>query len=367
MTKSAPAPTPPVTEKKPYEQSRFGQSWTDEYAWLKDENWQAVLVDPSKLDADIRTHLVAENAYTEAVLSPLAALETTLFEEMKGRLEPAQSSTKLPDGPWAYFHRFEVGHEHGLYQREPRDGGPAQTLVDAEALSAGHQGFFDVGDVSHSPDHSHVAYGLDKKGSENYLVHLGPADGSAPATETDIDKAAGSLVWAADSQTLFWVERDANQRPSTVHAQNLFDGSAARLIYQEADPGFFVSIGTSDDDGHIVISAHDHTTSEVHTVATRDPNAAPVCVTPRRRGVEYSVVPHGGVSYILSNDKGAVDFAIFRSDTPFGQESDPAAWQDYIAHQPGRLILGLESYAGHLVRLERENALPRIVIRDMKT
>jgi oligopeptidase B len=356
---------PPSADKKPLIQNRFGHSWTDDYAWLKDENWQSVLIEPSKLDPDIRAHLDAENAYTEAVLSPLADLEATLFEEMKGRLEPAQSSVKLPDGGWRYFHRFEDGHEHGLYQREPREGGAAQTMVDAERLSTGHKGFFDVGDVSHSPDHVHVVYGLDQKGSENYLVHLGPADGSQPAQKTDIDKAAGSLVWAADSQTLFWVERDANQRPSLVHAKNLFDGSATRLVYQEDDPGFFVSIGVSDDNQHIVISVHDHTTSELHTVPTHDPSAAPISVTPRRRGIEYSVVPHGGASYILSNDQDAVDFAIFRSDTPLGKVINPADWQDYIAHKPGRLILGLESYAGHLVRLERENALPRIVIRDM--
>ena len=357
--------TPPRAEKRPVHHSRFGHDWTDDYAWLKDENWQRVLREPDTLSADIRAHLEAENAYTKRVLSPLKGLEEILFEEMKARLEPARTSTKLPDGPWRYYHEFEAGQEHGLYRREPREGGAAQTLVDAERLSEPHEGFFDVGDVSHSPDHRHVAYGLDTKGAENHDVYVAPADGSGEARFTGIGTAAGSLVWSGDSRTLFWVERDANQRPSTVRRKRVFEDGEAATSYEETDPGFFVSVGTSDDDRHVLIRAHDHTTSEVHAVPMDAPDADPVCYAPRRHGVEYSVAPHGGSAYILTNDRDAVDFAVFRSDTPLGEASDPASWESYIAHEPGRLILGLESYAGHLVRLERENALPRIVIRDM--
>ncbi|MEM7730017.1 MAG: S9 family peptidase [Pseudomonadota bacterium] len=365
-------PVPPRAEKRPVSHSRFGHDWTDDYAWLKDDHWQAVLREPDRLSADIRAHLETENAYTKAVLGPLSELEADLFEEMKGRLEPARSSTKLPDGPWRYYHRFEPGQEHGTYMREPRDGGAAQTMLDAEALAAdlGDGGFFDIGDVSHSPDHARLAYGLDLKGSENNEVFVKPipADGSGgDAVFTGIDTAAGALVWAADSDTLFWVERDENQRPSTVRSRSIGADGAGEVAYDEADPGFFVGVGTSDDDRHITVSAHDHTTSEIWAVPMDAPNAAPVCFAPRRKGVEYAVAPHGGAAYILSNDQGAVDFAIFRSDTPLGQESDPDAWASYIAHRPGCLILGLESYSGHVVRLERENALPRLVIRDMES
>jgi oligopeptidase B len=333
---------------------------------MKDEQWQAVLRDPSLLSEDIRSHLEAENAYTQAVLSPLKSLEETLFTEMKARLEPAQSSTKLPDGPWRYYHRFEPDQEHGTYMREPRDGGAAQVVLDAEALSQTSSGYFDIGDVSHSPDHARIAYGYDQQGSENYDVHIAPAAGG-DAIFTGIDTSAGSLVWGEDCRTLFWVERDENHRPSTVKFRDIDGAADATTAFTERDPGFFVGIGVSDDDQFITISAHDHTTSEVWAVPSEAPATAAVCFAPRRSNVEYDVAPHGGSSYILSNDQGAVDFAVFKSDTPLGQASDPAKWTPYIAAVPGRLILGIETYAGHLVRLERENALPRIVIRDMTT
>jgi len=356
----------PKPQKRPVHHRRFGHEWTDDYAWLKDENWQAVLRDPATLSADIKAYLEAENNYTKAQLGPLSDLEEALFREMKDRLEPARSSTKLPDGPWRYYHRFEAGQEHGAYMREPREGGDARTILDAELLSAASDGFFDIGDVSHSRDHARVAYGVDLQGSENYDVHIVPADGGE-AVFTGIDTSAGSLVWAADCKTLFWVERDENQRPSRVRFRDVDQAGKAATAFVETDPGFFVGIGVSDDDHHITISAHDHTTSEVWAVPVDAPETPPICFAPRRSGIEYEVAPHQGASYILSNDQKAVDFAIFRSETLLGQLSDPAEWTAYIDHEPGRLILGMETYAGHMVRLERENALPRIVIRDMTT
>ena len=42
-----------------------------------------------------------------------------------------------------------------------------------------------------------------------------------------------------------------------------------------------------------------------------------------------------------------------------------ANWREVVAHRRGRLILGLSAFPGHLVRLEREDGLPRLVLRDL--
>ncbi|MBU6358383.1 MAG: hypothetical protein KJS79_16900, partial [Rhodospirillales bacterium] len=63
-TPNAPQPTPPAAARKPVRIEQLGRVRTDDYAWLRDANWQAVLRDPAALDPEIRAHLVAENAYT---------------------------------------------------------------------------------------------------------------------------------------------------------------------------------------------------------------------------------------------------------------------------------------------------------------
>ena len=105
-TKSAPEMAPPVAKKEPKEITQQGVTRTDNYAWMKDDNWQEVLRDPSVLRADIREHLEAEVAYYEAMTEHLEPLRQTLFEEMKGRIKEDDSSVPTPDGEWEYFSPF---------------------------------------------------------------------------------------------------------------------------------------------------------------------------------------------------------------------------------------------------------------------
>ena len=65
-----PAPKPPVPRKEPRKIEQLGRVRVDDYAWMKDDNWQAVLRDPSLHKAQIREHLVAENTPTPPPCSP---------------------------------------------------------------------------------------------------------------------------------------------------------------------------------------------------------------------------------------------------------------------------------------------------------
>ena len=75
MPKLDTSPVPPIAEKKPKEITQLGSKRRDDYGWMKDENWQEMMSETSKLDPKIRKHLEAENAYTEAVTSKLSALK----------------------------------------------------------------------------------------------------------------------------------------------------------------------------------------------------------------------------------------------------------------------------------------------------
>jgi oligopeptidase B len=371
--KIRPAQPAPLAKKQPHTETRFGVQWSDDYAWMRDENWQAVMRDPSVLNADIRAHLETENAYTAEALAPLSELKDQIFAEMKGRLEPTARGVPMPDGPYAYFHFYREGDQHGVYARhdmtalEKNETPKDEVILDCDAEAKGKK-FFSLGDVSHSPNHKWLAYSYDDKGSENYQVFLRNLD-SGEVAPTEIDRSAGALVWAADNRTLFWVERDENQRPYAVRFRDVFDASAkTQTAYTEKDPGFFVSVGSSDDEKHIEISAHNHTTGEIHRIPSAAPSTPAVCFSPRQAGIEYSLSDQGGTTYILTNapdnqGRGAVDFQIM---TGVSGES-PDQWRPYIPHQSGRLILGMESFENWLVRLEREDALPRLVIRNMKT
>ena len=134
------------------------------------------------------------------------------------------------------------------------------------------------------------------------------------------------------------------------------------LIYEEADPGFFVSLEKCQSGQFIIISAHDHTTSEIHLINANDPHFPPEIVEPRKKGIEYSVAPIGEKLLILTNADDAEDFKIVETTL---SNPDQENWKDVIPHEPGRLIRTILEFSNHLVRLERIDGLPRIIIRDI--
>ena len=350
---------PPAVERRPVRDTRHGIERVDDYAWLRAENWQEVMRDPAVLDADIRAALEAENAYTAAILADTEKLQELLFEEMKGRIKEDDSSVPAPDGPFAYYTRYVTGGQHPLFCRRPRDGDGDQILIDGNKLAEPHS-YFRIGGVAHSPDHGLVAYASDTNGSEYYTVRVLEIE-TGNEIGAPIPDTSGGAVWAGDGKNLLYSKLDENHRPRQIFRHTLGTPLGDDiLVYEEADPGFFVGVGLTQSRAFIVIDAHDHQTSEVRILDAGTPEAEPRIVAPREVGHEYAVEHHGDNLIILTNRDGAEDFKIV--ETPLATPG-PDNWREIEPHRPGRLILDVTAYKDHLVRLEREDGLPRIVIR----
>ncbi len=123
-------PTPPKADRRSHNYTHHGITLTDDYAWLKDANWQQVLREPSLLVPEIRAYLEAENAYSNAVLVQTEPLQKQLVAEMRGRIKEDDSTVPSPDGPFAYFTKYREGGQHRMIGRQPRHGGDARFLID---------------------------------------------------------------------------------------------------------------------------------------------------------------------------------------------------------------------------------------------
>jgi oligopeptidase B len=357
---SAPAPVAP---RRPHSFTTHGITLVDDYAWLKDADWQEVLRDPEVLSADIRQYLEAENDYTESLLGHTAGLQKTLVAEMRGRIKEDDSSVPSPDGPYAYLHKFREGGQHELFGRSARNGGEIEIVLDGDELAANHE-YFNFGGARHSPDHKLEAWSADIKGSEYFSIRVRNwADGS---DLTDlVEETDGSVVWSADSKAFFYVKLDDNHRPLQIWRHRLGSAQADDvLIYQEQDSGWFTHIHESASGRFGVIAGGDHDTSEQRLIDLADADASPRLVAKREVGVQYSIADRGDELFILTNADGAIDFKIVTAPL---KSPERANWRDLIQHRPGVYIMDIDLFAGHLVRLERANALPAIIIRDLKT
>ncbi len=247
--------------------------------------------------------------------------------------------------------------------RRPRGGGDENILIDGNAEAEGKAYWGFAGSV-HAADHRLLAYAVDEKGSEFYTIRIRDMETGENLPDVISDAGAG-MVWSADSRTLFYVRYDENHRPRSVYRHRLGTlQSDDVLVFEEADTGFYVHISATQSERLVLIVTSDHETSEIHVIDAEKPESAPRLIAARSTGHEYDVEENDATLYITTNSGGSEDFRIC---TVSLDDPAPAHWMELIPHRPGTLILDVVLYRNHMARLERENGLPRIVIRELRT
>jgi len=352
---------PPIAQKHSHITRNHDIERNDPYHWLRDKNWQQVMTDPSLLTKEIREYLEAENKYFQTAFNQKTKdLQETIYKEIRGRIKEDESSVPTADGPFAYFSRMEEGKQYPLIVRTLRSGGDEKILLDCN-MEAG-EGYFGFGGTSHDPSHKFLAWSADRAGSEYYTINIRDLK-TGKETNDIIEKSSGGIVWANDSKSIYYTELNSSHRPYRIMQHLIGEKqSSDKIIYEEPDSGFFVSVGKTLSSKYIVIDVHDHQTSEVRLIDTT--SGAMTLVAKRQNGHEYSVDERGGELFIRTNCDKAQDFKIVRVSA-----DDPAQenWQDLIPHRCGTLVLSSFVTKNHLTRLERHKGLPRIIILDLRT
>ncbi len=338
---------PPVAERRPHTIEIHGQTISDDWAWLADASYP--IVD----DPDVLTYLAAENAYRDRIMEPHEKLVETIFDELVGRVEQDDSSVPVKDGPWLYGWRYEPQAQYRLWVRRPVVGGEEVVVLDETSRAAGKQ-FWSLGGIEVSPDHGMVAFSEDLDGAERFTMRVRRIS----TGEVLLDEVAGTIddpVWAADAGGFFYARLDENWRPYQARYHRL--GTPAgedAVVYEEPDPGFFVSIGKTQDRRWITIVTADSITSEVHLVPADAPLTPPLLVAARRSGHEYYLDHAGDEFFVLTNDV----HPNFRVAT--APDAEPGAWTEVLPPSDRTYYRGLTAFSGFVAIEERTDGLDQI-------
>ncbi|WP_019224042.1 S9 family peptidase [Bartonella rattaustraliani] len=354
---------PPKALKVVHQETYHGISRDDPYHWLRASNWQEVFKNPDYLDENIRNHLEKENAYQSAQMADTKLLQDILFTEMKSRIQENDSSVPIKHGPFAYGFSYVMGGQQPHYFRTLRDGREKSVYLNGDSLAEGKE-YFNFGSVEESPDHTHVVWTYDDKGSEFYKIKIRNLETLSDCMDTITD-TSGQIVWDAKSEGFFYTKMDENHRPSELYYHRLnTDQSQDKLIFREDDPGFFLYVSGSKLNNVIYINIHDHETSEIWLIPADAPFTLPQCVRKREKGIEYSLTEGDDVFYILTNLDSAKDFKIMVAPYRSPQSEN---WSEFVPHQSGHLILSHDAYQDFLIWLECVEGLPRIKVMERAT
>ncbi|MGW5359702.1 S9 family peptidase [Actinopolymorpha pittospori] len=332
-------PTAPRPEQRPFVHRHHGDERIDEYAWLRDRE-----------DPAVRTHLEAENAFTEESLAHLAGLRTELFEEYRSRIKETDEDVPARDGAWEYFTRTQEGKQYPLFVRHPVGGGEEQTLLDCNQAAEGTD-YFALGAFSVSPSGRLLAYSVDTDGSEEFQLRV--KDLQTGEHLPDVISPTGyGAVWSADEQFVFYTTLDPAHRPWKLWRHRLgTDPAADVLLFTEEDESFYLGVGRTRSREWLVLGLHATESSEVHVLRADDPEGDWRLVAARRPGVEYGIEHHGERFLFVTNDQGP-DFRLAQAPV---DDPGPERWVDVIEYQQGVRIVSVDAFARHLIVSLRED------------
>ena len=380
--------SPPIARQIDHSETRHGHTRHDPYAWLRADNWESAMQDPHQLPVEIRSYLDAENACAAAAMQATESLQARLFDELRARIKDDDASVPVRDGPWAYYRRYRKGGQYPIFCRIPRDkvtvaiaDSASESALDGEEVlidgdnEADGLDYFRILAVEHSSDHQRIAWSVDETGAEICHVMVRDLD-ACTTTVTRIERARGDLCFSADGRYLFYTQIDTQHRPRWIRRYCL-DSGADDIVFEESDAGFFLGIESTLSGRYLLINCHDHVTSEIWTIPTDQPHAAPRCLLRRREGLEYGVEDYCGDTeatalgapaaeeywVVRDNADGASDFRLRLIPASAGESLQTDGALTLVAHRPGRLIEDVCALRGHLVRLELEDGLQRIVVR----
>ena len=386
--------SPPVARKVHTEAVLHGVTLTDDYTWLRD-----------KQDPEVTAYLEAENAYAEAVISPLAGLRDKLYEEMLSHVKQTDISVPFRDGNWWYYTRTEEGRQYAIHCRKPAipvantpgapgpgsprtgprpwggdpsqlgtwegsiPGGdlPEEILLDGNQLAEGHP-FFAIGATDITDDGRWLAYTTDTTGFRQYTLHIkdlatGETFPGQPSP-SPLDRV-GSVQWAADNATLFYTVEDEEQKRQFQlwrHTRGLrqatSDHSADVLVFQDDDERFNLGVGRTGDGKYLVLESASHITTEARVLDAGNPNGDFTVLIARRDEHEYSIDHRNGHWYIRTNDMGR-NFRLVAAPVAAPQFAN---WIELIPHRLDVMLEEVDLFQDFYVAGEREDGLPRLRI-----
>jgi oligopeptidase B len=331
----------------------------DNYSWIKQKDWKEVILNPNKLNAQVKKYLDEENLFKENQLKDIKDIEKKLFEELKSKIKNEDNSVPKKDGDYFYGYKYNKNSEYPIYYRKNITKNSEEIILDCEKKSKTHT-YFNVASISHSHNHKSVAYNIDTNGSEHFSIFVEDID-KKEILSPEIKNTTGDIIWSLDNNYIFYVRLDQNHRPTKVFKHKIgSDTNKDLLIYEEKDPSFFCSINLSKTKKYLFIRTADHETSEYLFINLQLNEITPVLFKKRIKKIEYDLEHHENFFLISTNIDEAKNFKIMIS-----HEQSYQKWEEFIAYEKDNLILDFILLKDWLVRLERTEGSENIIILNL--
>ena len=345
----------PKAARIPHSMTLHGDTRIDNYYWLRDD---------TRSQPEVLDYLQQENSYGHRVMASQQALQDRILKEIIDRIPQREVSAPYIKNGYRYRHIYEPGCEYAIYQRQSafsEEWDEWETLLDANKRAA-HSEFYSMGGMAITPDNTIMALAEDFLSRRQYGIRFRNLETGNWYPEL-LDNVDPSFVWANDSWTFYYVRK----HPVTLLPYQVWrhaigtPASHDKLIYEEKDDTYYVSLHKTTSKHYVVIHLASATTSEVRLLDAEMADAEPFVFLPRRKDHEYSLDHYQHRFYLRSNRNGK-NFGLYRT-----RMRDEQQWEELIPPRDNIMLEGFTLFTDWLVVEERQRGLTSLRQINRKT
>ena len=358
----------PVAKKIPFEITQHNHTRVDNYAWLRDQNWQKFIAgDLDFSDPDVLMYLRSEASYTKSVMDQSLPLRKELYDEMLSRVKEDDAGYPMKYKNFYYYSKTVKGLNYPIYCRKKDSiSSEEEIYFDVNAEAKGLP-LYILGSEEVCQENRYLGYTFNLTGSMERTLKVRDLNG-VNLFDWEIPETTGSFEWDRDGLHIFYCLRNPeNGRGDKVYRFNIFDGpKSAKLIFEKPDSleHMFMGISKCESEDYLFIENSNTNSNETYLINLKSEDLRVELISEAEKTIHYSFEHFENSFYILTNVESATNFKVMKcSIDKFEREN----WQDFIPEIDNNLIEGISVYKNHLI-LEVQNnemALEEIIIHNL--
>ncbi len=314
----------------------------DNYYWLNDRE-----------NTEVIDYLNSENAYTNSIMQNTEEVQTTIYNEIVGRIKQTDVSVPYDFNDYSYYTKFEKGKEYPIFCRKLITKNSKEVVFLNGNKMAEGTSFFHIGDWEFSSNNKLLAYSTDTVSRRKYNIFFKDIE-----TGNNIDKVisntTGTVVWANDNRTVYYEVKDETLRSYRIYKHVIgSEVDSDILVYEETDSTFDVEVYKTKSDKYIVISSESTLSTECRILDANHPDGEFKVFQPRVPEMEYSIDYQNGRFLILTNYQ-AVNFRLMEVEE---NNTILENWKEIIPAREDVMVEEVDVFNDFYIVTERKNGL----------
>lgn len=341
---------PPMAERQEKKLSTAGVERTDYFYWMRERGTHRVM-----------NHLKRENQCTDRYFEPVGHLKDTLYREIINRIVDEETIPYMYKNGFVYYFEYKPGKEHPVYFRIDESTGDKEILLDANER-AGTGEYYNLNEMDISPDGSWLAVTEDFKGDNAYFLRIKNLK-SGQWKDYTIENVS-DFEWIDSDKIIYTRIHPETYRSYRVYLHQLDKPAEDKLLYEEPDERFDLSVYKSSDGTMYFVASTSSTSSEIFLLENDKDGYRLRSFQSRLVDLIYYVDYANELFWIMHNGDGKINFVL---STCQKENTHKDHWVDFLPYDPEHFLTSFELTDKFVLIEERINGQTAIEIVDQQT